>query len=129
MAVLSLSGTVSNFCITGTISAFTYCGLSISQPKAQARVPIASYNMRKFLVWYNWKQLTSVCTISSRNGVSCTNADSVSVASALQAASCTRLFLSKHLCSSAFNTAPRTCSLLAVCSPQIHEEKRERHQQ
>mmetsp|Transcript_47626 Transcript_47626/g.125721 ORF Transcript_47626/g.125721 Transcript_47626/m.125721 type:complete len:210 (+) Transcript_47626:1226-1855(+) len=67
--------------------------------------------------------------MSSRYGPSWPRASSSSVAKALHAASCTRLFLSRQRCSNACRTERRTCSLFGVCSWQIHCENRDAHQQ
>mmetsp|Transcript_56934 Transcript_56934/g.144413 ORF Transcript_56934/g.144413 Transcript_56934/m.144413 type:complete len:203 (+) Transcript_56934:1258-1866(+) len=67
--------------------------------------------------------------MSSRYGTSWLRASSSRVAKALQAASCTRLFLSRTLCNKAFKTERRTSSLFGFCSWQIHCENLEAHQQ
>mmetsp|Transcript_3557 Transcript_3557/g.10685 ORF Transcript_3557/g.10685 Transcript_3557/m.10685 type:complete len:205 (-) Transcript_3557:1038-1652(-) len=66
--------------------------------------------------------------MSFKYGTSWIRASSSKVAKALQAASCTLLFLSRTRFSRAWRTDRRTCSRFGFCSWQIHCENRDAHQ-
>lgn len=92
---LSSSFRTFHLLISGGINMLMYSGLLRWCPTESASVPIASYNMSKFLCWYLLKAYTRVCKMKPKYGTSSVHASSSRVAKAEHAASCTRLLLSR----------------------------------
>ena len=94
---LSSSFNRCHFSISGAINISIYSFLLSAELTESARVPMASYRISKFLCWYLEKANTRFRRMGSKYGTRSSQASSSRVANALQAASCTRLLLSRTL--------------------------------